>query len=71
MRLKSEILCVKRLLSLQAAWHLKEKNLHLLVKRPEARSTANIEDFCQVIITSDHMQDTALRAETNVANVAN
>ena len=70
MRLKSKILCVKRLLSLQAVWHLNDlrvKNLRLLVKRPEARSTVNIEDLRQVIITSDHMQDTALRAEINVA----
>ena len=43
------------------------KNLRLLVQRPDARSTANIEDLHQVIITSDHVQDTALRGETNVA----
>ena len=46
---------------------LRVKNLRLLVQRPDARSTANIEDLRQVIITSDHVQDTALRAETNVA----
>ena len=46
---------------------LRVKNLRLLVQRPDARSTANIEDLHQVIITSDHVQDTALRAETNVA----
>ena len=43
------------------------KNLRLLVQRPDARSTANIEDLCQVIITNDHVQDTALPAEANVA----
>ena len=46
---------------------LRVKNLRLLVQRPDARSTANIEDLRQVIITSDHVQDTALRGETNVA----
>ena len=46
---------------------LRVKNLRLLVQRPDARSTANIEDLRQVIITNDHVQDTALPAETNVA----
>ena len=46
---------------------LRVKNLCLLVQRPDARSTANIEDLRQVIITNDHVQDTALPAETNVA----
>ena len=46
---------------------LRVKNLRLLVQRPDARSTANIEDLRQVIITNDHVQDTALQAETNVA----
>ena len=46
---------------------LRVKNLRPLVQRPDARSTANIEDLRQVIITSDHVQDTALGGETNVA----
>ena len=46
---------------------LRVKNLRLLVQRPDARSTANITDLGQVIISSDHVQDTALRAEANVA----
>ena len=47
---------------------LRVKNLRLLVQRVDARSTANIEDLHQVIITSDHVQDTTLRGETNVAS---
>ena len=41
--------------------------MRLLVQRPDARSTANIEDLRQVIITNDHVHDTALPAETNFA----
>ena len=41
--------------------------MRLLVQRPDARSTANIEDLRQVIIISDHVQDTALPAKTKVA----
>ena len=45
---------------------LRVKNLRPLVQRPDARSTANMEDLRQVIIMDDHEQNTALPSETNV-----